>query len=118
VKRYSCSLEWERDSDDPITFTESPDGEWVRADDAEQAIGTALEFNVAQLQYVTEALYARERELAKLRAVVDALPRCDVCGKPATHGGYEPNDYDCDEHAGSHCLDLPYADALRGFESK
>jgi hypothetical protein len=113
-------------ADPYLEVTESPDGEWVRAEDAEQAIGTALEFNVSQLQYVTEALYAHELEIAKLRAVVDSLPRCDhsACQKPATvrgvttGGEYEYNVSVCDKHA-EHVegkRDLPHADALRELE--
>jgi hypothetical protein len=80
---------------------EGPPGEWVRFDDAES-------------------------ELAKLRVVVDSLPRCDhsACRKPATvrgvttGGEYEYNVSVCDEHA-EHLVEqrqLPYANALRELE--
>jgi hypothetical protein len=60
-----------------------------------------------------------ERELdqlrAALRALVQALPKCGVCGQPATTEGWERDDYDCDEHRGERRQtgEVPWAEPLR-----
>lgn len=61
--------------------------------------------------------WARRSDLLKLKAVVDALPRCDECGLIATQN--ELGAYQCDKHGGyMSSEDLPYADALRALEKK
>lgn len=47
-----------------------------------------------------------------LRALVDALPKCD-CGGPATEHGWENDDYSCDIHAGNATPKLAHAEPLR-----
>jgi hypothetical protein len=63
-----------------------------------------------------------ERELAKLRAVVEALPRChegcngEVCMSIATRWGIDVDGYICDNPHLGKARDLPYAEALRALE--
>jgi hypothetical protein len=62
-----------------------------------------------------------ERERDALRAIVDALPRCEWCESPATRYADAKEgqcDYGCDEHQpdGYPWL-LPYASALRAYEA-
>ena len=72
------------------------------------------------------SLYAMEMEandrlsaeLKKLRAVVDALPRCSWgCGDLATRQTAEPDSvWSCDGCSSPlDAFDLPYADALRAL---
>ncbi len=91
MKRYSRDVGY--DGGHYVHDYEDDDGDWVRFEDA-----------------------------AKLQAVVDALPRCDCCPRFATHAtpslSGEVIIHGCDEHSCQHDMPLPYADALRGLESK
>jgi hypothetical protein len=60
-------------------------------------------------------LVLAEVERDKLRAVVDALPKCAFCMKIASKGG--PLFY-CDTHAPPGAWDRDYAAALRALEEK
>jgi hypothetical protein len=91
MKRYSTWRDSQGWGSPPV---ESADGEWVRFIDA-------------------------EREIAKLRAVVEALPKCH-CGKLATHAENEidPERF-CDGCVGKAewaTRMLPYAESLRELE--
>lgn len=114
VKRYQVDID-----PDGYRTREHPDGEWVRAEDAEAEVAGA---KVIMAAYEKAAALDLS-ELAKLRAVVDALPKCEhmSCqrGRPvATRIVWwdEGVEYYCDD---CDCgRELPYADALRALESK
>lgn len=99
--------------------------------DAAQAEVVALKLNVAELRWWGDAetaladipdsalrllacemllkQAASKTEEARLRAVVDALPRCTICNAVATSGARR-----CDAHHAG-WPDLPYAEALRAL---
>lgn len=96
MKRYNAALIPHAETGMvEIASIERPDGEWVRAEDA-------------------------EAEVAKLRAVVEALPRCEHvrCGQghPVATRRVPSNGFVyCDVCCTGKHYDLPYADALRAL---
>jgi hypothetical protein len=131
VKRYNLWPYY-----DCVQSEEDSHGEWVRFDDAERELAkqdhhheterdklfTSLERHRLDAQRFREENAALIGEMAKLRAVLDALPRCG-CGKVATQIGCAENDpafraFCCDAHYWwvLSAKDLPYADALRALE--
>lgn len=77
---------------------------------AKSAIAAELAWRDAEIDRLRE-------ENARLRAVVEALPRCDLdgCGRIATARG--PAGHRCDEHP-SVGHDFVWADAVRGLGEK
>lgn len=103
-----------------VAFEEDPDGEWVRAEEAEAEIRGLEDWKRTIMQW------CEYEQLQKLRAVVDALPKCN-CGATATTVS---SGRDCAALVNFTCTDcadevdpvfgarLPYADALRALGGK
>lgn len=105
------------------TSYETPHGEWVRAEDAEAELRRVSELGMRAAdagEAHTNNFATALEMIAKLRAVVEALPRCEhmSCqqGRPvATRIVWwdEGVEYYCDD---CDCgRELPYADALRSL---
>ena len=57
---------------------------------------------IAHIGELNQQLAASQAEIERLRAIVDRLPKCDICGKPATCiGNYDGSSgFACDDCCG------------------
>lgn len=92
-----------------ICRQDSSDDEYFLAGDVEAALKAGgCEICGGRLMYMTQppkcaacVLAAKQNEtIAKLQAVVDALPQCDLCVRPATHLHHETGAVFCDTCSG------------------
>ncbi len=86
----------------------------ARACTLPEADGTPARLPVA----VGEILADLHTTLDRLRAVVEALPRCETCGQPATQENADDTDaLRCDDHVPPawEANDLPYAAEVRAW---
>jgi hypothetical protein len=133
MKRYECVTETGHTGiGGPYSYAamvSDDDGEWVEfaeaereiaelravAEDAELAHARA-DVATATITSLNGSVDALREEVAILRAVVDALPRCSRCNvRRATRQGYA-SAFRCEECCESYDCKLPYAETLRALE--
>jgi hypothetical protein len=69
-----------------------------------------------QEQEIARLRAERDADRAAAAALVAALPKCDVCGAPATRACID--DFACDVHSGCNWSRLGYADALDALQAR